>query len=344
MSPANKEFDFLEDHPYYKQVRGLNRGSFGVVLLALDTRYDPPQKVAVKMLPRGENITEYVEAEIMNHRMLRHDHVVEFKEVFLTRDHLCIAMEYGPGGDLHDYVERNNNSLSEDEARWFFQQLIIAVDYCHKKEIAVRDIKLDNLVLDRLYELPLLKMCDFGYSKSVLFQALARSRVGTTEYMAPEVALIPNGPLYDGKIADVWSCGVVLYAMMTGAFPFRHMTGKGQDPILRAWKMTQRVVDCYVGYPFKISRSPELLDLMMKIFVVEPQERITIEGILKHPWFRKNLPEGAMEMNKKCLHLQRKETQTEEEIRQILKDAKSVPGAQNSKLRRWPCACLFGSL
>ena len=130
----------------------------------------------------------------------------------MTREHLCIAMEYAPGGDLFRYIVRNN-CLPEDSARWFFQQLIITVDYCHRKGIANRDIKLQNLLLDGNGEL--LKVCDFGYSKvisnsnqpdslclhqSVEWQSNAKSRVGTAAYLAPEVLSNTAGQTYDGKV------------------------------------------------------------------------------------------------------------------------------------------------
>lgn len=76
-------------------------------------------------------MTKYVEREIVNHRQLVHPHIVQFKEVFLTNQYLCIAMEYAPGGDMFEYVVRKGG-LRESEARWFFQQLIVAVDYIHR--------------------------------------------------------------------------------------------------------------------------------------------------------------------------------------------------------------------
>ena len=81
----------------------------------------------------------------------------------MTRKYLCIVMEYAPGGDMFEYVVRKNG-LKEDEARWFFQQLIVAIDYCHRMGVANRDIKLENTLLDGSVR-PLLKICDFGYSK-----------------------------------------------------------------------------------------------------------------------------------------------------------------------------------
>lgn len=89
----------------------------------------------------GLQITKYVERELLNHNRLLHPHIIQFKEVFLTNEFLGIAMEFAPGGDMFQYVKQRNG-LQEYEARWFFQQLIIALDYCHKIGVVNRDIKL----------------------------------------------------------------------------------------------------------------------------------------------------------------------------------------------------------
>jgi serine/threonine-protein kinase SRK2 len=77
---------------------------------------------------------------------MRHPHVIQFKEVFLTRRFICIVMEYATGGSLFQYVQRQGR-LKEAVARWFFQQLVVGVDYCHRKGVANRDIKLENTLL-----------------------------------------------------------------------------------------------------------------------------------------------------------------------------------------------------
>lgn len=137
--------------------------------------------VAVKFLPRGKTIRQYVIREILNHRSLRHPHVVQFYEVFLTNDYLAIVMEYADQGDLFAFVQvfrsqkmnemkgfvrfQARTRLNEETARWFFQQLIFGLDYCHRKGVANRDIKLENVLLAKGNKMPLVKLCDFGYSK-----------------------------------------------------------------------------------------------------------------------------------------------------------------------------------
>ena len=85
--------------------------------------------------------------QIVNHMKLRHPHVISLREVFLTQQHLVLVMEFAPGGDLFTYV-RSRGGLPETEARWYFQQIVIAVDYCHRLGVCSRDIKLENTLLD----------------------------------------------------------------------------------------------------------------------------------------------------------------------------------------------------
>jgi serine/threonine-protein kinase SRK2 len=109
-------------------------------------------------------------------------------QVFLTENYLGIAMEYANGGDSFEYV-RKKGGLHENEARWFFQQLIVALDYCHRKGVINRDVKLENTLIHWARK-PLLKICDFGYSKDMKYQSAPASRVGTPAYLAPEVCCL----------------------------------------------------------------------------------------------------------------------------------------------------------
>lgn len=120
----------------------------------------------------------------MNHRSLRHPNIIRFKEVLLTPTHLAIVMECSSGGELFDRI-CNAGRYSEHEARYFFQQLISGVCFCH--------------------------------AMSSLLHSRPKSMVGTLSYIAPEVLSCHE---YDGKLADVWSCGVTLYVMLVGAYPF----------------------------------------------------------------------------------------------------------------------------
>lgn len=284
------DIDPLLENPRYRTEQKLGTGSFGFVLRARSAITG--HLVAIKCIKREDVNAKYVESEIVNHSLLRHPHVIQFKEVFLTSKHVCIVMEHANGDSLFQYVQRHL-CLNEDVARWFFQQLMIGVDYCHKKGVANRDIKLENTLLQnvRNLPLPLLKICDFGYSKAE-FKSAPKSKVGTLTYMAPEV-LKPQ--TYDGKVADIWSCGVMLYVMLFGAYPFHisahQAPGRTQPDILQLYEdmMHQRY---YI--PRGANVSPECLDLLRSMLLPVPSARLTIDGIMRHPWFLKNLPAGDM--------------------------------------------------
>ncbi|KAL0909813.1 hypothetical protein M5K25_020711 [Dendrobium thyrsiflorum] len=193
----------------YEVVKELGSGNFGVARLM--RHKETKELVAMKYIPRGQKIDENVAREIINHRALRHPNIIRFKEVVLTTTHLAIIMEYAAGGELFERI-CNAGRFSEDEARYFFQQLISGVSYCHFLQICHRDLKLENTLLDG-NPAPRLKICDFGYSKccsrsllmtqhknfceqSSLLHSRPKSTVGTPAYIAPEVL---SRREYDGK-------------------------------------------------------------------------------------------------------------------------------------------------
>lgn len=251
------------------------------------------RQVAIKFIERGDKVTKYVEREILNHRQLVHPHIVQFKEVFLTPRHLGIVMEYAAGGDMFEYVVAKGG-LREAEARWFFQQLIVAVDYIHRVGVASRDIKLENTLLDGSPR-PLIKICDFGYSKHERYQSAPGSRVGTPAYLAPEVIVTARGQTYDGKIADIWSCGVMLYVMLLGAYPFERP--EDRHDAQRLQRMIQRILRVDYDFPPSVPLSDACKDLLARILVADPAARITVPEIQDHPWYLVDLPPGVKEMN-----------------------------------------------
>lgn len=309
----------LQHHPKYEKVKDLNSGTFGFVQLCKDKTTG--ELTAIKFIERGEKVTKYVEREIINHRSLMHPHIVQFKEVFLTPQYLGIAMEFAPGGDMFEYVVKKNG-LREDEARWFFQQLIVGLDYCHKMGVVNRDIKLENTLLD-LSPRPLVKVCDFGYSKHEKFNSAPGSRVGTPAYLAPEVILTTRGKTYDGKTADVWSCGVMLYVMLVGAYPFERPEDKHDNQKLQ--KMIQRILHVDYTVPPHVKLSEDCRNLLKTILVADPTKRITIDQIYHHPWYTKNLPPGVIEMNNKPQQAP-EGIQTVEEIKAIIEEARKAHG------------------
>ncbi|XP_074353068.1 serine/threonine-protein kinase SAPK2-like [Apium graveolens] len=148
-------------------------------------------------------------------------------------------------------------------ARFFFQQLISGVSYCHSMHICHRDLKLENTLLDGSLA-PRVKICDFGYSESSVFHSQPKSTVGTPAYVAPEVL---SRKAYDRKISDVWSCGVTLYVMLVGTYPF----SDPNDP--NDFKKTiERILKAPFLIPNCIQISMEWRHLLSKIFITNPEK------------------------------------------------------------------------
>ncbi|KOM29564.1 hypothetical protein LR48_Vigan727s002300 [Vigna angularis] len=243
------DMPIMHDSDRYDLVRDIGSGNFGVARLMQDKQ--TKELVAVKYIERGDKIDENVKREIINHRSLRHPNIVRFKE-----------------------------------ARFFFQQLISGVSYCHAMQVCHRDLKLENTLLDGS-QAPRLKICDFGYSKSSVLHSQPKSTVGTPAYIAPEVLLKQE---YDGKLADVWSCGVTLYVMLVGAYPFED---PNEPKDFR--KTIQRILSVQYAIPDCVQISQECRHLISRIFVFDPAERITMSEIWNHEWFLKNLPADLMD-------------------------------------------------
>ncbi|CAL0331720.1 unnamed protein product [Lupinus luteus] len=297
----------------YEIIREIGYGNFAVTKLAKDN--NTGDLVAIKFIRRGEKIDKNVQREIINQRSLRHQNIIMFKEVFLTPTHLALVLEYAAGGELFDRI-CNHGPLTEDLARFFFQQLISGVGYCHSMQICHRDLKVENILLDG-NSVPLLKICDFGFSKSNVLHSRPKSTVGTPTYVAPEVFLRQE---YDGKAADVWSCGVILYTMLVGAYPF-------EDPEYpkNIKRMVQRIMNVQFSIPKGVHLSTECKNLLSLIFVADPVKRITISGIKQHPWFVKILHKQIIEANSKAYGATKKylPSQSVGEIMRIIQEAKT---------------------
>nr|QSH71606.1 serine/threonine-protein kinase SAPK7-like [Hedychium coronarium] len=302
----------------YEVVRDIGFGNFGVAKLM--RHKETKELVAMKYIERGRRIDENVAREIINHRSLRHPNIIRFKEVVLTPTHLAIVMEYAKGGELFDRI-CDAGRFSEDEARYFFQQLISGVSYCHFRQICHRDLKLENTLLDGS-PAPRLKICDFGYSKSSLLHSRPKSTVGTPAYIAPEV-LSPRE--YDGKQADVWSCGVTLYVMLVGAYPF-----EDQNDPKNIKKTIRKIMSVQYKIPDYVHISQDCKQLISRIFVANPTKRITINEIRSQAWFMRNLPRELTETTqalyyKRDINAPTFSTQSVDEIMEILTEARTLP-------------------
>ncbi|MBA0549605.1 hypothetical protein Golob_020626 [Gossypium lobatum] len=211
---------------------------------------------------------------------------------------------------------------------------LVAVKYIERgeKQVCHRDLKLENTLLDGS-PAPRLKICDFGYSKSSLLHSQPKSTVGTPAYIAPEVLLKKE---YDGKVADVWSCGVTIYVMLVGAYPFEDP----EDP-RNFHKTIHRIIHVQYSIPDYVHISPECRHLISRIFVADPAERISIPEIKNHEWFLKNLPADLMDENSMNDQFEEpnQPMQSVDEIMQIISEA-TIPATNMNNLDSY----LTGSL
>ena len=195
------------------------------------------------------------------------EHVVKIYETYETKKHICIVMEYISAGDLLSYI-RKRSKLTEPIAKYIFKQIILGLQFIHKNKIVHRDIKLDNILIDLDNKI---KICDFGVSKKIINNNdLMFEQCGTPTYIAPEI-LKNKG--YEGFGVDIWSSGVVLYAMLSGTVPF-----KGND----IKELNNGIMKGIYNSINDISNQAN--HLLKCILEVDPKKRISINDILSHPW------------------------------------------------------------
>lgn len=277
----------------------LGMGTFAKVHHGRDLRTG--ESVAIKIInkeqvKRMNGMMEQIQREISIMRMVRHPNIVELKEVMATKTRILFVMEYVRGGELFTKVA--NRRLPENKARHYFKQLISAIDFCHSRGVSHRDLKPENLLLD---ENGNLKVSDFGLSalpEQLRQDGLLHTQCGTPAYVAPEV-LRNRG--YNGACTDIWSCGVILYVLLTGFLPFQHEN---------MMKMYQKIFKADYQVPPWVSGDARRL--ISKLLVVDPSKRISIAEILRHPWMKK----GASGLNTKALNMQiqaKEDTEQEDE-------------------------------
>ncbi|XP_009134629.1 SNF1-related protein kinase catalytic subunit alpha KIN10 isoform X1 [Brassica rapa] len=258
----------------YKLGRVLGIGSFGKVKKAEHTLTG--HNVAIKIISRRKiknmEMEEKVRREIKIMSLFMHPHIIRLYEVIETTTDIYLVMEYVNSGELFDYIVQKGR-LQEDEARKFFQQIISGVEYCHRNMVVHRDLKPENLLLESKCNV---KIADFGLSNVMRDGHFLKTSCGSPNYAAPEVI---SGKLYAGPEVDVWSCGVILYALLCGTLPF------DDENLPHLYKKIKGGI-----YTLPSHLSAGARDLIPKMLVVDPMKRATIAEIRQHHWFQPHLP------------------------------------------------------
>uniref|UniRef100_A0A674NLG9 BR serine/threonine kinase 2 n=1 Tax=Takifugu rubripes TaxID=31033 RepID=A0A674NLG9_TAKRU len=281
MSSSGKDANYVGP---YRLEKTLGKGQTGLVKLGIHCV--TCQKVAIKIVNReklSESVLMKVEREIAILKLIEHPHVLKLHEVYENKKYLYLVLEHVSGGELFDYLVKKGR-LTPKEARKFFRQIISALDFCHSHSICHRDLKPENLLLDEKNNI---RIADFGMASLQVGDSLLETSCGSPHYACPEVI---RGEKYDGRKADAWSCGVILFALLVGALPF-------DDDNLR--NLLEKVKLGVFHMPHFIP--PDCQNLLRGMIEVDPTKRLTLEQIQKHTWYLagKNEPEPEQPVPRK---------------------------------------------
>ncbi|KAI0563296.1 Serine/threonine protein kinase [Gracilaria domingensis] len=259
----------------------IGEGAFAEVRIAV--HQESGEKFAVKIFDKARfprpDFENDIRKEIRIMTYLNHPNIVRMNTVLVTPTKIYIVMELVTGGELYEEIVRNRR-LDEATSRKYFQQIVDALVYCHRRGVVHRDLKPENLLLDNYGNI---KITDFGMSwmrdaidPEVHSKQLLKTQCGTPKYMAPEIILrAPDG--YDGEKIDAWECGVVLFALLAGYLPFR-----GDDDV----SVFQSVLRGEVVFPDHFP--PMACDVISKLLQKDPSQRASLHEIRNHPWFLKD--------------------------------------------------------
>jgi calcium-dependent protein kinase len=253
------------------------KGTFGTVSMARERGRDTVYVLKVVDKSCAKLRKDYPEAEI--HAALDHPNIAKVYDTFTSASRICILMELCRGGDLFDALDEDRRVCSESEARNIFGQIMCAVGYLHRCGLVHRDLKLENCLIKES-DVPLskctIKLIDFGFATRVeAGGASLKTACGSIEYMAPEI--LKRRPY--GEKCDVWSCGVVLYTLLSGCMPF---DGKNRGELVQNIKDKPVVLNQPSWRPV----SQELRHLVTSMCCKDVDQRLTSQQVIAHPWLQ----------------------------------------------------------
>ena len=263
----------------YKRLNFLGEGSYAAVY-CVENRITGSKR-AMKVISKNENCSEEDDKEILNEinilRTLDHPNILKIFEFYSSKESYSIVTELCQGGELfQEIIDRG--PFNETYSAYVMLQILSAINYCHGMKIVHRDLKPENiLIVERDSSgRPRVKIADFGTSKMFEKGAVQRKLVGSSYYIAPEVLK----KHYDEK-CDIWSCGVIMYILLSGRPPF----GGDSD---------KEIMDKVAKGEYDLESSPfDTLsssgkDLINKLLIMDPKKRISAQEALSHPWFKEN--------------------------------------------------------
>ncbi|XP_048735932.1 testis-specific serine/threonine-protein kinase 5-like [Ostrea edulis] len=283
----------------YRFVKFLGQGGYAKVVLAEImpgklARYEADAdstgnacvlSVAIKVISKEkvpqDFIDECLPRELENHSKLHsHQHVVRIYETMQTRENAYIVMDYCPNGDLVDLINRHVRGdeigIGEPKSKKLFKQLCEAVHHMHSAGIVHRDLKCENILLDKDNNI---QLTDFGFSERCNeSNQMLKTRCGTFSYTAPEVMTADS---YNGFQSDIWSLGVTLFALVNGRFPYNHLQLSAMDADMKMQRLQ-----------FRQNVSSDCIKLIKKMLQFAPNNRPSIREVLDDFWLtgRKPIP------------------------------------------------------
>ncbi|CAG5116155.1 unnamed protein product [Candidula unifasciata] len=268
----------------YEKIRVVGRGAYGTVHLCV--RLSDRKEVIIKQIPveqmtKDERQAALNEVKVLS--MLHHPNIIQYFENFLEDKALMIVMEYAQGGTLLDFLQNQNGCLLEEEdILKFFVQMTLSLQHVHSKQILHRDLKTQNILLDKRKEV--VKIGDFGISKVLSSKSKAYTVVGTPCYISPELC---EGKPYNQK-SDIWALGCVLYelASLKRAFEAANLPAL----ILKIMRGTFA--------PVSTRYSPQLRDLILSMLRLDPAKRPTLSQIMAQPFLINTLVSISTELGK----------------------------------------------
>ncbi|CAD8113683.1 unnamed protein product [Paramecium sonneborni] len=266
---------------HYEIVKKIGQGGFGEVYLVkhLSTENLRAAKVVLrKTINCEEKLLE--ETEIL--KTLDHPNIVKVLEIFADFKYYYIVTEYCQGGELLERIKTITN-YNENLAAKYMKQIFSAIQYCHQKNIVHRDLKPENILFDSRDPDGNLKVIDFGASEKMIDSSFLTKKIGTPYYVAPEV-LSDQG--YDEKV-DIWSCGVILYILLIGRPPFKGGNDMETLRLARQGKLN-------TNSERWLRTNEQAKDLIMKMIVVDPKKRISMQEAFNHPWIQ-NIQQNEIE-------------------------------------------------
>lgn len=252
----------------YEITETLGKGAYGLVKLATLKRTG--EKFAVKIYEKSR-LTDptkraNVNREISILKKLSHQNIISLEKMHENSECVYLFTDFVPGTSLFTFLSSQpGKKLTENNCKLIFKQVISAISYCHSLKISHRDIKLENILIHNKE----IKLIDFGFA--IANQAKCRTFCGTPSYMAPELV---NRDEYSPFSVDIWALGVLLFAMLSGKFPFHEKIESTLYASIRSGK-----------YNIPESVSENAKDLVGLMLCVNAEKRGNAEQILKHKWF-----------------------------------------------------------